>query len=475
MKSIRKITAVVLMVLMLMSFAGCAESDTKTVVAKINGVEYTKADFNEFYNFYLFTQAAYGTPLTGTDEEMAEYKANMFLEYVLRLTLKAECETLGIADNAAVVSESAKALIDQAKTTFPETDDYADFLDEYGYTEETVTGVAEKMLKIFDYANIFTESGADNKFDERIAATVGDVEIPMSTFYYYALVNYIANAMNGSASEFYDTENFYSNIYSYIVTGVKAIQYLEENDIEIPEENIAEKEDTLFTLDLYGLTDYARDVCYLTNEQIDKGFDFVVKTLAAQDVILDEYKKTLSFTDSELEAYYNSSQYKYDESTVKAYHILTEDEEFAKQMLAETNNTADGYMAVYEKYGKDEKVVQAVDLGEFKKGQMVEEFEDCAFGLKAGEIGMCETSFGFHIVYVYDNNPVETTFEASKEKVLEDYTADHIQYFGQSHMEELLEDYKDEAGDFRIVPINLLTDYLYEKYDVEHNVIIAVR
>lgn len=477
MKSLRKIVSLILVLTMVMGFAGCVlneEKDAKAVIATIDGVEYLKGDFNDYYSFYCFIQEAYGSPLTGTDEEMQQYRENLFKEYVFTILAKTECEAASKTVSESLVEESVSSLIETAKTSFEGTA-YTDLLKKYGYTEETIEETATEMLTFIDYSNLYLEENIGNNFDSVIASTVEGQEISMATFYYYALVNYLSNVLNGASIDFYDTEEYYPTVYTYLTTGAKAIKYLEDNNITIPEETILEQEDNILMFDLYGLTDYAKNVCMLTSDQITAASEFVVNALAAQDVILTKFGEDTEFTDSELEAYYNSSASKYDASYVKAYHILTEDKDFAQKMLDETGMTKDGFMAVYEKYGSDEKVKEAADLGQFGRGEMVTEFEDCAFGLKAGEIGMCDTEFGTHIVYVYESNITDTTFESVKDQVLEDYRADHIQYFGQAHLGELIEGYEDEEGDYKVIPTDLLNEYLYDKHSVKLDTKAAVR
>ncbi len=477
MKSTRKIVSLLLAVFMMLSFAGCVlneEKDATAVVATVNGVEYLKSDFNDYYSFYLFVQEAHNQPVTGTDEQMKEYKGNIFDNYIFTLLTKEECIASGKEVSEAIVDESVSALITQAKTNF-EGEAYTDLLKKYGYTEETIETVAKEMLTFIDYANVFLEENVGNNFDSVVAATVEGEEIPMSTFYYYALVNFISNVTNGVDIDFFDTEGYFPTVYEYLATGVKSVKYAEENSITIPEDVIASQQEAISMLDLYGLSDYAKNVCMLTSQQIDEGLDFVIEILSAQKTILDKYADETEFTEDELKAYYNTSSSRYDASYVKAYHILTEDKAFAQKMYEETNKTSDGFMAVYEKYGKDEKVREATDLGQFGKGKMVQAFEECAFGLKEGEIGICDTEFGTHIVYVYESHITDTTYESVKDQVLEDYKDEHIRYFGQSHIAELVEKYEDEEGEYKILPDDLLTEHLYDKYGVKVDRKVATR
>ena len=89
-------------------------------------------------------------------------------------------------------------------------------------------------------------------------------------------------------------------------------------------------------------------------------------------------------------------------TVVKASHILVQSEAKAnllKNMLDEGEDFA--YLA--RQYSQCPSKSMGGDLGYFKRGQMVKEFETAAFNLPVGEISNpVQTQFGWHIIKVTD-------------------------------------------------------------------------
>jgi len=117
-------------------------------------------------------------------------------------------------------------------------------------------------------------------------------------------------------------------------------------------------------------------------------------------------------SETELKAYYDAhpDQFKHGER-VKASHILvgikegvtTEEKASAKRkaeaILAQLKGGADFAKLAAEKSDDPGSKGQGGELGFFRKGQMVKEFEDAAFALKPGEMsGVVESKFGYHII-----------------------------------------------------------------------------
>lgn len=112
--------------------------------------------------------------------------------------------------------------------------------------------------------------------------------------------------------------------------------------------------------------------------------------------------------------------------TVSARHILiaydgadrstqtrTKEEAYARAQEVKTRIDAGESLAdLAPEYSDDGSGANGGDLGEFGKGQMVQTFEDTAFGLEVGQVSeIIETEFGYHIMEVYAKNDGGTAIE----------------------------------------------------------------
>ena len=139
--------------------------------------------------------------------------------------------------------------------------------------------------------------------------------------------------------------------------------------------------------------------------------------------------------------YFDSNKAEFNkEARVKARHILishkgarnasgaaanrseAEAKALADTVLAETKKPAADFAALATKY-TDEASGKAKggDLGFFKKEQMVKEFADAAFSMKAGEVSNpVKSPFGYHIIRVDTvEEPRNITFDDAKRSIAE--------------------------------------------------------
>jgi peptidyl-prolyl cis-trans isomerase C len=100
----------------------------------------------------------------------------------------------------------------------------------------------------------------------------------------------------------------------------------------------------------------------------------------------------------------------------KARHILVEDEETAKAVIAELDGGAD-FVELAKEKSTGPSAERGGDLGYFAKNQMVPEFADVAFSLDKGAYTKdpVKTQFGWHVIKVEDRrNRPEPKFEDVK-------------------------------------------------------------
>jgi len=158
--------------------------------------------------------------------------------------------------------------------------------------------------------------------------------------------------------------------------------------------------------------------------------------------------------------------------------------ELAEKLLADIKGGAD-FAELAREHSQDfSSLAQGGDLGWFRKGQMVPEFEKVAFELKPGEVGdVVETSFGYHIIQVEDRRGEDPeNFEKEKEMYREQALAQAKYRAWQEYVKQLHDQANIEIADPELKAYQLLDEgkvaegvtYLAQAVaDDSHNIVAA--
>lgn len=88
---------------------------------------------------------------------------------------------------------------------------------------------------------------------------------------------------------------------------------------------------------------------------------------------------------------------------VRAAHILVDTEQGAKELLQDIKAGKISFEDAAKQKSKCPSSKQGGDLGYFKKGMMVKEFEDAAFSGEVNSISdPVKTQFGWHLIKIID-------------------------------------------------------------------------
>lgn len=130
-------------------------------------------------------------------------------------------------------------------------------------------------------------------------------------------------------------------------------------------------------------------------------------------------------TDEALLAWFESNRDYYDTpETVAVSHILVDTEEDAQEIMRLLAEGADFATLAQEKSLDPGTSSEGGYLGEIRRGLTVEEFEKTAFGLAIGELGLANSSYGWHIILVHAKTEGESAnYEEIAHLVALDYRA----------------------------------------------------
>ncbi len=144
-------------------------------------------------------------------------------------------------------------------------------------------------------------------------------------------------------------------------------------------------------------------------------FDYLVFPLSAQ-------RDQVQVSDRDVADAYAQDRDRYSKpEQVEASHILIKLPEKpspaeveaakkeAEKVMALAKKPGADFAALAKKYSQGPSAPQGGNLGKFGRGTMVAPFEELAFKLKPGEIGLVRTQFGWHVIKVASHQPASVT------------------------------------------------------------------
>jgi len=141
----------------------------------------------------------------------------------------------------------------------------------------------------------------------------------------------------------------------------------------------------------------------------------------------DEVEAGMPNLEKDAKAFYDANLDSFKVDEVTASHILVADEATAKDILAKLK-AGEKFEDLAKQYGTDGTKDSGGSLGTFGRGDMVKEFEDAAFALKAGEISdVVKTEFGYHVIKLTDKNQGTRTYEEAKDSIKSNLVSEEAQ------------------------------------------------
>ena len=195
-------------------------------------------------------------------------------------------------------------------------------------------------------------------------------------------------------------------------------------------------------------------------------------------VVDDSSLPPVELSDAEIERYYRQNRQRFEVSErIRASHILfategkSDDEktalqEKAQSILVEIKQGADFAELAKENSDDQGTTANGGDLGWITRGQMVPNFENASFALKAGDISdVITTEYGFHIINVHErqNSHVQALDEV-RDQIREEITQDQSYSARMKIMDEAIATARkfgkdmESAGQQLNLPVRTLTN-----------------
>jgi len=496
MKKARRFAACILTALLASTLcASCVSvainegKDLSTAVLTIGDEKFSKEDFLAFYASNQFLGEAQGATLPVEAAEITAAKEELYSYYVTYQLMKKEVEAQGAEIDDSDLDEKITQVFDAVHELYPDEADYNAKIAEYAADEAALTEQLKAAIRLTLYPDAFKKLTVPEltAVNEEVCATVGGVKIPRYTMYYYIVMNqimYYAGQSDAPESEAAQ----YKEAVVGAVTMQSYINYAKANGMEPTAEEVkAMKADSVTPLEQYldayypGTFDGFLAAFYITSEEHMVASNQYAKAMVSQKKIEETVRAGIEPTEDEIAAYYAQNLTGTYGPSITAKHILVAtDEAFANEILAEINAAPDKAAAMdaaMEKYGEDERVTAAEDLGTFNSSSgMVTDFWDGVWAMSAGQAAIVKTEdFGYHVVYVSAKKTEADDYEAIKEQVKEDYIDSIIGTRLSTKLSEIYAQANKKEGKYMHTPAEAFEEVMDAKYAVKRNESAAVR
>lgn len=146
-------------------------------------------------------------------------------------------------------------------------------------------------------------------------------------------------------------------------------------------------------------------------KNLDKDEEFIAVMENMKRSMLQQYSLRKMFneikvSEEEINEYYEAHKETFiTDEMVKASHILVDSEEKANEILEDITDGL-SFEDAAAQFSTCPSRQAGGALGQFGRGQMVQEFEDAAFAMQVGEISEpVKTQFGYHIIKLTEHTP----------------------------------------------------------------------
>jgi len=152
------------------------------------------------------------------------------------------------------------------------------------------------------------------------------------------------------------------------------------------------------------------------DKEVKELLDEAKKKIIIAKLIKTEVDDKVSVSEDEAKNFYEDHKEDFKSPQMwRASHILVGSESDAKNILAELSG-GKSFEEIAKERSIDATATRGGDVGYFRKGQVIPEFESTCFSLTVGETsGIVHTQFGYHIIKLTDmKNEVIQPFEEAR-------------------------------------------------------------